>query len=495
MASLKNVWNRGRHATGLFPMLICCMAICCEPGQEALAETQTIGVQSIEAPPVVLNEGERALDLGEYARAETLFLNQIKNAGKNDGNRGYLQLGLSEALLNQGRINEAAKEYKKAQSLLADQSKPDELTARLYDGMSWLYHAQGKLDDAVDYAQKAMSTRNSLSNPSTFMMVNTLTHLGAIMEAKGNLSQACQYYQQALGLQDSSAGPGTLLAADLQEDIGSAMRRLGETDGANECYKAALQIKLAREGPLSEYAPKPYWENISFPFVDGSQNCMKRFEQGTLQEIITANGVTIGASLKPVESSKTTEVSIIVRNDSNKNVQFLPIAPSLTVTAPKIYLAPQVDPTKLAETIQKKGDRKASWIRFWGNQATQTMTSTCIGQPGFMGYPPVYGGYGGYSYGSGNYHQWYNRSGDMTIMNTSVPNYAAQARAYQRAEEVSTQAHQNAATINSSGLGPSTLPPGKTLSGSLFFDAPKITQGALRIPVGNAMFEFQFPPK
>jgi len=246
----------------------------------------------------------------------------------------------------------------------------------------------------------------------------------------------------------------------------------------------ALGIKLATNACTSPYTPHPYWQNVDFKFNEGAPNCQRGSYQGTQQEIINTNGITVGASMQPVESTKSTQVNIVVRNDSNQQIQFLPISPTLWVTSPKIGLTMQVDPTKLANTIQKKGDRKAAWIRFWGENATTTLTSTMIGNGGF--YPPFYGG--GYPGG------YWNRSGNMTIMNTQVPNYAAQAAALQRAADVSNLAQQNANTIKTSGLGPTTIAPGQTIAGALFFDAPKISAATLRIPIGNGAFKFDFPP-
>lgn len=440
------------------------------------------------------SEGERALDLGEYTRAETLFLADLKRVGKDDPNRPYFQTGLCEALINQGRFAEAAKEYKTAQKLVEAQSTKSELAARLYDGLSWLAHGQGKLDEAVTWAKKAVETRKALgSSGSALMMVSTLTHLGQLSEALGQLQGAAQYYVEALGLQDQQFGPGTLVAADLQEGLGSIFRRVGDTEKAKQYFQTALQIKLARQAVLAPYSPHAYWETVTLPFVEGSPNCMRKFEGGAQQLLITGNGVTVAALLKPVEATKTTQVDIVIHNDSNKEIQVLPIPPSLTMTQPKIMMAPQVDPAKLATTVEKKGDRKAAWIRFWGSQATQTMTSTCIGQPGFFGYPPVYGT-GMYNNGMG-YSGWANRSGDMTIMTQNVPDYAAQARALARAADVSDTAHQKGSTIKTTGLGPTQIPANQTLSGSLYFDAPKMTESVVRIPIGNAVYEFIFPPK
>jgi len=442
-------------------------------------------------------EGERALDLGEYPRAEQLFQDDLKRVGKDDPNRAYYQVGLSEALINQGKFSEATKEYKKAQQLVEATDSKNELAARLYDGLSWLYHAQGKFDDAIDYAQKAVATRKTAANPSGMLMVSSLTHLGHLMEIKGQLDGAAKYYKDALGLQDQIAGPNSLTAADLMENIGSIMRRQGDSAGTKRYFETALQIKLNRNAILAPYAPHAYWETVTFPFIEGSPNCARRFDQGAQQLIITANGVTIALSLKPVDATKTTQVNVAVRNDTSQEVQFLPIPPSLTMTRPKIFMAPQVDPNTLGQTIEKKGDRKAAWIRFWGNNATQTISSTSIGQqPGFFGYPPIYGmGMGGMGMMPGSYNSWSNRGSNMSFMTMQVPDYAAQERALQRAADVSDQAHQRGNSIKTSGLGPTGIPPGQSINGSLYFDAPKMTDGVVRIPVGNAVFEFDYPPR
>jgi len=464
------------------------------PNNMQAGNGSNLSAQTSTVANMPTSEGERALDLGEYTRAEQLFQADLKRAAKDDPNRAYYQTGLCEAIINQGRFAEAAKEYKTAQKLVEAQSSKSELTARLYDGLSWLAHGQGKLDEAVNWAKKAVDTRKALgSGASALMMVSTLTHIGQLSETLGQLQGAAQYYTEALSMQDQQFGPGTLVAADLQEAIGSIYRRLGDTAKAKQYFQTALQIKLARQAVLAPYTPHAYWETVTLPFIEGSPNCMRKFEGGAPQLLITGNGVTVAASLKPVEATKTTQVNIIIHNDSDKEIQLLPIPPSLTMTQPKIMMAPQVDPSKLATSVEKKGDRKAAWIRFWGSQATQTMTSTCIGQPGFFGYPPVYGT-SMYNNGMG-YSGWANRSGNMTIMTQNVPDYAAQARALARAADVSDQAHQKGSTIKTTGLGPTQIPANQTLSGSLYFDAPKMTESVVRIPIGNAVYEFVFPPK
>lgn len=490
--------NRGQKMTKWSVACICCLAIslplaalaqgdgstATQSPSEA-SSTLTVPMESrSKALPGPATEGDNALDLREYPRAEEIFTNALKNAGKNDADRAHLQIGLCEALLNQLKWDQAAKEYKKAQQLV-EKGGTNDLRARLFDGLSWLNQSQGNLKDALYNAQVAANIRRGSSGESLYMLVDTLAHIAYINREMGNLLQAAHYYEDALKVQDKLAGPGSMQSAALLERLGNVLQKSGDVNGAKTRFQQALNIKLPTGAVLQQYAPQPYWEDITYRFADGSPNSMRRFEGGAPQLIVTANGVTVAAAVmpQPVETTKATQVNLIVRNDSGRDIQFLPIPPQFILLEPKITQIPQVDPSKLAQTVEKKGDRKAAWIRFWGQNATTTLTSTMIGNGGgFFPYGPYYGG-----------NSWSNRGSNMTIMNTEVPNYAAQAAALQRAAEASETARRNADSIKASGLGPTTLPSGQSLQGCFYFDTKKVTKALLRIPVGRAAFEFEFP--
>jgi tetratricopeptide (TPR) repeat protein len=434
-------------------------------------------------------EAERALDLGQFKRAESIFTIALKQSSKSASDRPYLQMGLAEALLNQGKLLEAAREYKKARGLVEGANATDELKARLYDGLSWLAQMQGQLSEAQTLGKTALAIRKASTTASPSMFVQTLMHMGYILELKGQLEQSLPYYQEAAALQYKQAGQGSLIAADIDEKAGSILRRLGNSAAAQQCFQRSLQTKLSQNAPQTPYSPHAYWENVTLRFVDGSPNCVRKFDRGIEEELIAGNGVTVQASLvgQPVESTKSAEVRLMMRNDSNREVQFLPMPPALIILEPKLAIAPQVDPSKLAHTVEKKGDRKAAWIRFWGQDATKPVTTTFVGRPGFWGYPPIYS-YGGAA-------PFVTRSGNLTTVVSQVPDYAAQARALAKAAAVSDRARRRATAITSSGLGPTTVPPGQAVSGSLYFDATKIAKAVLRVPIGNALFEFQFPSR
>jgi hypothetical protein len=64
----------------------------------------------------------------------------------------------------------------------------------------------------------------------------------------------------------------------------------------------------------------------------------------------------------------------------------------------------------------------------------------------------------------------------------------------QKAADIEDTAREKAAMIRSASLAATTIPPGGNISGALFFDSANVQQSLLQVPIGNAIFEFQFPP-
>jgi|AGTN01.1.fsa_nt_gi hypothetical protein len=462
----------------------------------AIAGSLVLATASLGASQVVVDDGEQAINMGDYPRAETLFLSALKTA--NETNRPTFEVGLGEAILWQGRISDAAKQFKRAQSAVKDNGM---LQARLSDDLGYLYQAQGKLDDAIESTKEAVAILKRVNSSNTFPLVFTMYHLAGVTSLKGAQAQAAQILEEALSIEIHANGPSTVNAADINERLAYLYRKLGQTNRAKEKFQAALSFKLATGAVLSPFQPHAYWDNISYSYTDGSPNCTRRFADGREELIVTANGVTVAASLgKTADAKKGVQVNVFIRNDSNGPVEYLPQPPQFVVLEPKIFFAPPLDPTKLADTIEKKGERKAAWIRFWGANATQTLTSTYIGPGGggFWGGGPYFGG-GGYGggYGAGyggRGRGWgWGGGGNMSIMNQQIPDYAAQERALQKAADVTNNSRQNADMIRTSVMGPTTVPPGQQTSGALYFDASNVTKASLKLPVGNGTFEFVFP--
>jgi tetratricopeptide (TPR) repeat protein len=452
----------------------------------AMAAASAGGIES--GTNVVSNaDGENALECADYPRAQTAFESALASGKSNAETEGYLRLGLGEALLWQGSISDAGKQFDKAKSLLknADQK----MRARLLDDYAYYYQTQGKMDKALDAMTDALALQqaNATSEPAVY--VAAAMHLVNLLDRNGQLDKAEKIGTQALAFQTEKYGADSLMAANLNDQLGVVYRKQGKQSQSHKCFQSALQVKLSYDAVSKPYAPQPYWDKVQFRFLDGSPNCLRKFVDGNELEITTANGVTVGAAIasKSTNFAKYAQLNVKIRNDTDKPIQLLGQPPQLVTLTPKIYFAHLLDPAKLAETVEKSGDKKAKWIRFWGENATQTMTSTMIGNGGFWGYQPIY------SYGGAM--PYISRNGNMTTMMTQVPDYAAQARALQKAADVTDKSQQTAFNIRSSSLGATTIAPGQTIEGSLYWDVPNFKNGILDVAVGQATFEFEFPPR
>ncbi len=455
-----------------------------QPG--AMAAATAGGVES--GTNVVSNaDGENALETGDYPRAQTAFSSALASGKNNTETEGYLRLGLGEALLWQGSIADAGKQFDKAKSLLknADQR----YRARLLDDYAYFYQTQGKMDKALDSMTDALALQQANAKNEPAVYVAAAMHLVNLLDRNGQLDKAEKIGTQALAFQIEKYGADSLMAANLNDQLGIIYRKQGKQDLSKKCFESSLRVKLSYDAVSKPYAPQPYWDKVQFRFLDGAPNCLRKFIDGNELEITTANGVTVGAAIasKATSFAKYAQLNIKIRNDTDKPIEFMGQPPQLVTLTPKIYFAHLLDPTKLAETVEKSGDKKAKWIRFWGENATQTMTSTMIGNGGFWGYQPIY------SYGGAM--PFVSRNGNMTTMMTQVPDYAAQARALQKAADVTEKSQQTAFNIRSSSLGATTIAPGQTIEGSLYWDVPNFKNGILDLAVGQAQFEFEFPAR
>ncbi|HEY9678815.1 MAG TPA: tetratricopeptide repeat protein [Drouetiella sp.] len=459
---------------------------------------------SVQAANYTKNpDGENALDTGDYPRAQTVFSNALSSGGKKDPmTEGYLRMGLGEALFWQGSIPEATKEFNKANSLLKNGDA--KLRAHLMDDFAYMYQAQAKMDDAVDAVSEALTLRKSIIETDPGLYIATAIHLVNLLDRTGQLDRGQKVATDTLKLTIEKFGPDSILAANLNDQLGLIYRKMGKQSAAQECFNEALKVKLSRNSVFQQYAPHPYAENVTFRFLDGSPNCMQKRADGSQWELTTAHGVTIAAAIAKNDHNfaKYSQINVRIRNETDKPIQILGQPPVLVAMTPKIVFATQIDPTKLADNVEKSGNKKAKWVRFWGENATQTLTSTMINGGGYWG-GPYYGGYGG-GYGGGFggfgggmpfYSGGRNNNSNMTIMNQQIPDYAAQARALEKAANLENRSQQTADSIRQSSLGASTLLPGQSLEGSLFYDQLNLKQAQLQLPIGNSIFEFEFPPR
>lgn len=463
------------------------IGLCLHSGAVA-QDTQTASLNGLvqNSLSAIANDAQAALNIGDYERAKTLTQEALKNLGKGQTQDELaLRVVLGETYLNQGSFAEASKELDKAMKLANKSGSENSAYARVLDDLSWVYQTQNKLDLAQQTLDQALAIERKVA-PESSEMLDILEHAGWAHEQKGLYGKATPYFQEALAIRQKKDPNSVAVANDL-EHVWSNLYKLGQNKP--ELYAQALSIKENTGDVFKPFFPHDMANTVVFAYRPGASNCALGSSAGLLQQSIAANGVTIDAAVAKSQSdfAKSERAYVRINNQSNQPVQIMMQPASFIMLKPKIQFVSQIASDQLANKIEKKGESKAKWIRFWGSQATQTMTTNVINSGNMMntyGYFPPTFGYGyPYPYGGGN---------GMTTMMTSVPDYEARARAMQRAQDVTAKSSATATDIRDSALGPVVVQPGQTIEGSLYFDPTNFNEAILRIPAGNALFEFRF---
>lgn len=444
------------------------------------------------------SEGGQALDLGDYPRAEALFLKAVDAArGVQDSDRALLYTELGEACLWQGKLAEAGAALKRAMPLSLKAHGSESLNAaRVLDSQSWLYEAQGDLAKARASCRQALELRQRLMKPESPLVADSLEHMGWLDESEGMLDSALGMYSQALAIRQAASGADSIPAANVLERMGAVLARQGKSAEAQKYFGQALSIKESREAVFQDWGREPTAESVVFRYLPGAPNCGRSAAGGEVAERITANGVTVEARVtqRPSEFAKTTRVTVRLVNNSNRVIHLLPQPASFLVLSPKARFLKFLNADTLARMVESKGDKKAKWILFWGADAMSPVTTT-----GYQYSQGSFGSRGGYPIPPVGYAPppVYNRKGQyrewsQSAYTTMVPDLQAREEAYRKAARARERSFADASAIRGMALGPMEVAPGLNAEGTLDFEEGKFSRGLVTIPVGRATFEFLF---
>ncbi len=433
----------------------------------------------------LVQAGQRAIDMENYTEAASLFNQAISAAqqGKDSAQELIARGGLGEALIGQGDFGSAAKQFKSVMGQ-APKVLGDSLSmARIYDAYGWLMLTQNKPNDATSYCQMGLDMRKKVA-PGSASVAESYESLGAINELQGLYDPAATDFLEAIKIRQPLGPEQYVMLSNLEERLAMIDVRRGKYPEAQQQFNEALQHKTATGAASQQFVPHTWMQTVMYRFANGSPYC-GRTASGA-QAIQTANGILVEASWEPSKDvGKAAQVKIRITNNSQGPIDVLPRPAIMVVLTPQVKIVSTLDSEQLARTVEKKGERKASMIRFFQGNADTTVTSTMYQSPGWQG---------GYRNAWGYYQPMYNNRSQTTTMTTFIPDWEARARAEAKAQDAIATAQRTAENIRSQAVVHCTLPPGETMEGALQFDATKVNNALLKIPIGNAVFEFPVGP-
>jgi len=136
------------------------------------------------------------------------------------------------------------------QGLTAVTGKNDEAhEAPLANDLGLILKAEGDLDGAVSYIQRALRIDEKVYGPEHRKVADLANNIGIILKKKGDLDGALRYIQQALKIDEKIDGPEHPEVATLANNIGAILQDKGDLDGALTYTKRALKIDEKVYGP------------------------------------------------------------------------------------------------------------------------------------------------------------------------------------------------------------------------------------------------------
>lgn len=143
--------------------------------------------------------------------------------------RGHSYLG--NALLNQGRFDEAISHYRTAVELRPNDSG-------VYNNIGVAFQSQGKLDEAIDYYRQALEI-----DPNNARAHN---NLGNVFQSQGKLGEAIRHYRLSMKIEPNNA--------EVYNNLGIVLVVTGQLDEALKYLREAVRLNPNFPAPLTAMA-------------------------------------------------------------------------------------------------------------------------------------------------------------------------------------------------------------------------------------------------
>lgn len=179
---------------------------------------------------------------GELNAAEQTLLEAISaaEAGRHDAVTAEAATHLMLVLgARQTRYGEAHAWGKLASGAISRLGNSPTVLARLFQAEGLIAYAEGKLDQAIDFHQRAVALLEK-HEPNSLTLAEALNSLGAAYRGGRDSIRALEAYQRALVIFSKRAGEGSDLTASAQNGLANAYMLEGRFDDALVLYKMAV---------------------------------------------------------------------------------------------------------------------------------------------------------------------------------------------------------------------------------------------------------------
>ncbi len=432
--------------------------------------------------------GVIALNQRCFEQAETMLLRSIREAkapGTTSTSLTDSRLALARLYLKQGRLAETHELYgmtlEKAQSVYGENS-PE--IAECYMGMGYTEAKSNREKQAKEHAEAAIKIFKENKKTDTANYAMSLHTLALVMILHGWNDDAKKLFEQARSIMEKHPGNQGLDLADMLREQSLFYHNIGDRKNAHEFYERSCQIT---EDAMVPNQPASIAGQVKFIWEPGSTRAQEIIDSDFPFRSMTAHGVRVACTIIDVWELLGILVTVTNMGDHQEEFELGKIVlervdrESLTTRAREI---PQVDPNRI-DRIQKE---RTMWdlthTRPWLANIQKTRTVRGLVPPNghdlFMG-PNVFGVWGEWKAISHIVPERIgvlpSREGLVTEIdrtNVALPGLVRQSHA------------------KLPGLTPVWLEPFESRTGELFYLYPRDCDIDIKVPVGNAIFQFPF---
>jgi len=220
--------------------------------ERALAISEPLlGTRHPQVASLYAEMGANALYTGDLDVAETCFLTagEILETLFGGGHFGLAEVwnNLGAVYLQAELYDDAKEQFERALDIatLADLSRPK---ASALTNLANIYRVEGRFDEALDCARRAMSVRAELFGPNHADVARSLEMVGMIRQASGDHEGALEDFRRLLDMRLALLPPAHPDVATARNNLGAALFGLRRLEEAEGFFVEALETQTAALG-------------------------------------------------------------------------------------------------------------------------------------------------------------------------------------------------------------------------------------------------------
>ncbi len=393
------------------------------------------------------------------------------------------RLLLANVLLAEERFPEASDLYgwclQEAKSLMG--TKSAEYAQSLY-GMAALCLRDNKVEKAENYARQSLAIREQLYGPDHADVGKALVLLATILVQESWFDDAQPLYERGRQILEKSPGHEQLDLADALRQEGKFLQDRGERVAAQRLFQHSFSIK---EKAVRIDRPNTISGDVRFRWEEGSPMAQEIIDSDFPLRYISVAGVRVAVTV--IDLWELLGVLICITNvtEQREEVGLGKVVVELAKEEAntRAQVIHEVDPKGIDRIRRERNMWDLTQNRPWLANIQKTRTVRGLVPPHghdlFRG-PNVFGIYG----------EWPGVSHLKPARAGILP--SREGLQYEAEVVVEQPALVRSGQGKMSGLVPIVLEPLESRTGELFYLNPRGEDVLIKVPVGNATFEFPF---